>query len=205
MTRSFYGYLVNICPCDLGLRWNWPISGALCFTNTSCCNVVIISPWKRAGSFIWTNLNPLHPSPKDACAKFGSNCPSGSGEEDENVKSLRKQRQRQQTNFDQKSSLEPSARMSYKTTILWVMHGNRLCRGCVPLFHSIILPRKSELHNVWTGTRNLILHLIGKTSFLHLPLKFTRINCSNLLAQSDQETLYVIYSYWNGNVRQNCF
>ena len=22
---------------------------------------VIISPWKRAGPFIWTNLNPLHP------------------------------------------------------------------------------------------------------------------------------------------------
>ena len=26
----------NIYPCDLGLRWNWPLSGALCFTNTTC-------------------------------------------------------------------------------------------------------------------------------------------------------------------------
>ena len=45
------------------------------------------------------------------CAKFGWIWPSGSGEEDENVKSLRQQQQqrrrrRQRTNFDQKSSLE---------------------------------------------------------------------------------------------------
>ena len=26
------------------------------------CYFVIISPWKRAGPFIWTNLGPLHPS-----------------------------------------------------------------------------------------------------------------------------------------------
>ena len=55
---------------------------------------VIISPWKRAGPFIWTNLNPLHPMM--LCAKFGWNWPSGSGEEDENVKSLRRQRQQRQ-------------------------------------------------------------------------------------------------------------
>ena len=46
----------------------------------------IISSWKRAGPFIWTNLNPLHP--RMLCAKFGWNSPGGSGEEDENVKSL---------------------------------------------------------------------------------------------------------------------
>ena len=40
----------------------------------------IISPWKRAGPFIWTKLNPLHP--KMHCAKFGWNWLSGSGEED---------------------------------------------------------------------------------------------------------------------------
>ena len=45
---------------------------------------LIISPWKGAGSFIWTNLNPLHP--RMLCAKFGWNWPSGSEEEDENVK-----------------------------------------------------------------------------------------------------------------------
>ena len=41
---------------------------------------VIIFLWKRAGPFIWTNLNPLHP--RMLCAKFGWNWPSGSGEED---------------------------------------------------------------------------------------------------------------------------
>ena len=35
------------------------------------CYFAIISPWKRAGSFIWTNLNPLHA--KMLCAKFGWN------------------------------------------------------------------------------------------------------------------------------------
>ena len=50
--------------------------------------------------------------------KFGWNWPSGSGEEDENVKSLRQRWQRQwqqdgqQTNFDQKSSLEPLAQVN---------------------------------------------------------------------------------------------
>ena len=47
---------------------------------------VIISPWKRAGPIIWTILNPLYP--RMLCAKFGWNWPSGSGEEDENVKNL---------------------------------------------------------------------------------------------------------------------
>ena len=41
---------------------------------------IIISPWKRAGSFNWTNLNPLHP--RMLCAKFGWNWLNGSGEED---------------------------------------------------------------------------------------------------------------------------
>ena len=47
---------------------------------------IIISPWKRARPFIWTNMNPLHP--RMLCAKFGWNWLSGSGEEYENVKSL---------------------------------------------------------------------------------------------------------------------
>ena len=36
--RSFYWHQ-NICPCDLGHCWNWPLSGALCFTNTSCISI----------------------------------------------------------------------------------------------------------------------------------------------------------------------
>ena len=60
--------------------------------------LVIISPWKRAWPFIWTNLNPLHS--RMLCAKFGS----GSGEEDKNVKSLRQQQQLRK-NFDQNLQL----------------------------------------------------------------------------------------------------
>ena len=41
---------------------------------------VFISPWKRAGPFIWTNLNPLHP--RMLCAKFDWKWVGGSGEED---------------------------------------------------------------------------------------------------------------------------
>ena len=47
---------------------------------------VIISPWKRAGPFIWTTLNPLHP--RMLCAKFGWNWPSGSREEDFLISSM---------------------------------------------------------------------------------------------------------------------
>ena len=47
---------------------------------------LIVSPWKRMWSFIWTNLNSHHP--RMLCAKFGWYWPSGSWEEDENVKSL---------------------------------------------------------------------------------------------------------------------
>ena len=54
---------------------------------------MIISPWKRAWPFIWTNLNPLYS--RMLCAKFGWNWPSGSWEEVENVKSLQQQRRRQ--------------------------------------------------------------------------------------------------------------
>ena len=47
---------------------------------------VIISPWERAGPFIWTNLNPLHQ--RMLCAKFGWNSPSGSGGEDFLISSI---------------------------------------------------------------------------------------------------------------------
>ena len=43
------------------------------------CSFVIISPWKGAGPFIWTNFNPLHP--RIHCAMFGWNWPGRSGED----------------------------------------------------------------------------------------------------------------------------
>ena len=47
---------------------------------------VIISPLKRVGTFIWRNLNPLHP--RMLLAKFGWNWPGGSGEEDFLISSM---------------------------------------------------------------------------------------------------------------------
>ena len=80
--------------------WNWP-SGSweedfFLISSMYFRYFVIISPWKRAGPFIWTNnLNSLHP--RMLCAKFGWYWPSGFGE-DENVKNLRhRQRQRRTT------------------------------------------------------------------------------------------------------------
>ena len=41
--------------------WIWPCGSAEDFKNFVKC-FIIISPWKWAWPFIWTNLNPLHPS-----------------------------------------------------------------------------------------------------------------------------------------------
>ena len=68
-------------------------------------HMIISSRWFKEGTpiiyflriewfFIWKKLNSLHP--RRHCAKFGCKWPSGSWEEDENVKSLRRQRQRRQ-------------------------------------------------------------------------------------------------------------
>ena len=74
--------------------WNWPSgSGEEDFLISSMYfrYFVILSPWKRAGPFIWTNLNLLHP--RMLCDKFGWNWPSDSGEEGENVISLQTEKQ----------------------------------------------------------------------------------------------------------------
>ena len=86
--------------CDK-LCWNWPSGSEEEFFFISSmyfCYFVIISPWKRVGPFIWINLNPYHT--RMLCAKFGWNWPSGSGEEDENVKSLRQRQRRQRRTTD---------------------------------------------------------------------------------------------------------
>ena len=88
--------------------WNW-LSGSgeedFLISSMYFIYFIIISPWKRVGPFIWTNLNPLHL--RMLCAKFGWNCPNGSGEQDENVKSLQTdgQTDTRRTTGGQKSSL----------------------------------------------------------------------------------------------------
>ena len=51
-------------------------------------------PFEKAGFFIWINLNSC--DPRMLCAKFSGNWPTGSGEEEENVKSLQRWRRRWQ-------------------------------------------------------------------------------------------------------------
>ena len=87
--------------------WNWPEGSwekdFFNFVKKYFCNFVIISPWKRAWYFISINLNSLYS--RMICAKFGWNLLGGSGEEDENVKSLQNNRwtDRRQTTSDQNS------------------------------------------------------------------------------------------------------
>ena len=60
--------------------WNW-LSGSreedFLISSMYFHYFVIISPWKRAEPFIWTNLNPLQPMMLCAFV-FGWNWPSGS-------------------------------------------------------------------------------------------------------------------------------
>ena len=75
---------------------------------------IIISPWKITGPFIWTNLNPLHPKrfvPSlveidpvvlEKKMKMWKVYAKAQEEDDDG----------QWTNYDQKSSLEPSAQVS---------------------------------------------------------------------------------------------
>ena len=52
--------------------WKWPSgSGEEDFWILSMYfrYFIIISPWRRVGHFLWTNMNPLHPG--ILCAKFG--------------------------------------------------------------------------------------------------------------------------------------
>ena len=81
----------------------------------SCqCNFTKISLYKKKLPFIWTNLNPLNS--RMLCAKFGWHWTSGSRKEAENVKSLRMRTITKQTKdkFDQKSSREPSAQVTFQ-------------------------------------------------------------------------------------------
>ena len=69
--------------------WNW-LSGSgeedFLILSMYFCFFVIISPWKRSGPFILTNLNLLHP--RMHIDKFGWNWSSDSGEEDFLISSM---------------------------------------------------------------------------------------------------------------------
>ena len=75
--------------------------------------LIIISPWKRAWPFIWTNLNPHNP--RIVWVKFGWNWPVVLEKKMKMWKvydNIGGDNDGQRTNLDQKSSLEPSAQVS---------------------------------------------------------------------------------------------
>ena len=110
---------------------------------------VIISPCNRAGPFIWTNLNPLHP--RIFCAKFGWNWPSGSWEEVENRKSLQTDGQTDRRT-DRQTTDE---RRSEKLT--WAFSSGelkmKLCNS-IDVWWSMIFTHRSfytMVHEYWHG------------------------------------------------------
>ena len=68
---------------------------------------VIISPWKRAGPFIWTNLNPLNPV-EIGPVVLKKMMKMWKVYEDNDNNDYNNDNDGQGTNFDEKSSLEPS-------------------------------------------------------------------------------------------------
>ena len=87
---------------------------------------VTICPWKRVGFCTWTKLNTLHP--RMHCAKFGWYWLSGSGEEDENKKSLQQWQQRQRRRTTDKFDKFGSENLT------WAFSSGELKRG---IFHKI--------------------------------------------------------------------
>ena len=87
-------YLIMYCA---NFGWNW-LSGSgedFLISPMYFRYFLIVSPCKKAGPFFWINMN--HLLSRMLCAKFGWNRPSGSGEEDENVTSLRQWRRQRTT------------------------------------------------------------------------------------------------------------
>ena len=84
--------------------------------------------------FIWINLNPLHP--RMLCAKFGWNWPSGSGEEDENVKSLRQRRQQQRRQRQRRRTTDKF----WSEKLTWAFGSGELKRSAGFEVHCILVP-----------------------------------------------------------------
>ena len=114
------------------------------------CYFVIISPWKRVGSFIWTNLNPL--IPRMLCTKFCWNWSCGSGKEDKNLKGLQqRQRRWQRRNCDKKS-----LRLRWPKTVKAIFREQWSCQCDNVVFsryvliyrkHTCVVLQNSNSHN----------------------------------------------------------
>ena len=112
------------------------------------CIFVIISPLMRAWSFIWTKLKPLHP--RMMCTKFGWIWPSGSWEEVENVKSLRRRRRQRRRQTTDKF---------WSEKLTWAFGSGELKSGRISPFNLYLVTTKKTKHlrflsNLWTVEAN---------------------------------------------------
>ena len=126
--------------------WNWPSgSGEEDFLISSMYfrYFLIIPPWKRAGPFIWTNLNPLNP--RMLCAKFGWNWPSGSGEEVKNRKSLQTDGQTDRQTDRRTDRQTTDERRSEKLT--WAFSSGELTR----FIHALLKIKVVKVKGVGEG------------------------------------------------------
>ena len=102
--------------------WNW-LSGSaeedFLISSMYFRYFWIISPWKRAGPFICTNLNPL--CSRMYFAKFGWNWPSGSWEQVENRKSLQTNGQTDRQTDDSRKAIR-KAHLSFQ--LRWAKNQN---------------------------------------------------------------------------------
>ena len=141
----------------------------------------IICPWRRVGTFIWTNLNPLYP--RILCAKFGGKWPSGSGEEDKNVKSLQTDRRTDGQTTDD--------RWSEKLT--WAFSSGELKTDSVALNVTLIFSINNQItklqkyFTVWHNNPTTIQDK-GLMSFFY----FIACKCSNSCKRSTVEILSFI-------------
>ena len=117
-------------------------------------------------------LNSLHP--RMLGAKFGWKCPSGSGDEDVNVKSLRQWRQRQRRRTTNKFRSE-------KLTLAFGSGGLKIaqCFNAIP-FHQSFLYTSAKLY--WLGKliRLLDWHLMHLRSWKNLVFYTLFFSCYNL-------------------------
>ena len=144
--------------------WNW-LSGSgeedFKISSMYFYYFVIVSPGKRAGTFNWSKLNPLHS--RMLCAKFGWNWPNESGEEDENVRSLqtdgrtdRRTDGRTDRQADDGRQVIRKAHLSFQLrwaknphiTELILPHVNSKNISGLPLYYSILYTLKGIVYSI---------------------------------------------------------
>ena len=151
-------YLTMLCD---KYGWIWPngFGGDFKMSSMYFCYFVIISRWERAKLLIWTNLIFLYP--RMLCANFGWNWPSGSSEEDENVKSFQTDRSRRTTG-DQNSS-RPHSSGELKTRMISIIIKDVVWSDFKNLINGILTNRIQKTDPPWKRRKPCYLYCLVDT------------------------------------------